>query len=163
MDQRRPVGSSRPEVGPRVQPNTADPELSDWLEGPELEAANQRLARLKADEDLVFELQLSDYDDAVWDPIAEEFARYGLAVLKAWMRNGTILGRVRSQTRNGLPAPHEGWLTDHEVRHDLAVDVVMDALDHFLDDVLKQNRWDSQRGSSLKTYFVGQCLISADP
>lgn len=161
MDQRRPVRPSRSIAVPRdVQPhNTADPEVTRCLDDPELAEANRRLARLKADAELVLELQLSNYDKAVWDPIAAEFARYGIAVLQSWMRSHTILGRVRAKTGNGLPPTHEDWFTDYQVTYDLAVDVVLDALDHFLDDVLKKNRWDPTRRASLKTYFVGQCLI----
>lgn len=160
MDERRPVRSSRPDADPRVQPGTtADREVSGWLESPELAEANRRLARLKADEELVLELQLSGYHDTVWNPIAAEFARYGIAVLQAWMRDHTILGRVRGKTGHGLPATHEGWFDDDVVTWDLAVDVVMDAVEYFLDDVLKRNRWDPNRGANLKTYFVGQCLI----
>lgn len=144
MDQRRPGRPPRSTAEPGdVQPgDSADHKITGWLEDPELAEANRRLARLKADQELVLELQLSSYHEAVWEPIAAEFARYGIAVLQAWMRNHTILGRVRAKTGNGLPPTHEGWFTDDEVTYDLAIDVVMDALEHFLEDVLKQNRWD---------------------
>ena len=33
----------------------------------------------------------------------------------------------------------------------------MAGLDAFLEDVLKKNKWDPNRGASLKTFFIGQC------
>ncbi len=33
------------------------------------------------------------------------------------------------------------------------------ALNKFRDTVLRRHRWDSTRGATIKTYFIGQCLI----
>jgi hypothetical protein len=52
---------------------------------------------------MLLDLQLSNYADAVWNPIAEEFARYGLAVISSWVRRGLIFGYVTKATGFGFP------------------------------------------------------------
>jgi DNA-directed RNA polymerase specialized sigma24 family protein len=114
----------------------------------------ENLDRLLGDADLLLRLQLSGYADEVWDPIATEFARYGLGVLPAWLATGKMFVEVRKTTKVRLVA-HEGGF-DPETRNDLATDTVVAALPAFLE-VLKQKRWDPAKGASLKTYFLGKC------
>ena len=42
---------------------------------------------------------------------------------------------------------------------ELAQETVAKALRHFHDDVLVPGKWDYRRGATLRTYFIGQCLI----
>jgi DNA-directed RNA polymerase specialized sigma24 family protein len=117
------------------------------------------LARLLGDAELLLRLQLSDYADRIWNPIGEEFARYGLAVLSAWLANRTIFGRVKARTGYTLTSPPEDWLASKHAIDDLASMTVVFALRYFKHRVLIPNRWDPARGASLRTYFVGQCLF----
>lgn len=102
---------------------------------------------------------MSSYHEAVWEPIAAEFARYGIAVLQAWMRNPTILGRVRAKTGNGLPPTHEGWFTDDEVTYDLAIDVVMDATRALPGRRIETEPVGPTARRQPETFLIGQCLI----
>lgn len=116
--------------------------------------SSEALDRLLGDSDLLLRLQLSGYAPKEWEPVATEFARYGLGVLTAWIGNGRIYQEVRRVT--GIPlVPHEGGF-DPQDRDDLATDTVVAALPAFLQ-VLKDKRWDPTKGASLKTFFVGQC------
>lgn len=42
---------------------------------------------------------------------------------------------------------------------ELTGETVAKALRHFRTDVLMKQRWDHRKGASLRTYFIGQCLI----
>ncbi len=116
--------------------------------------AAENLDRLLGDAELLLRLQLSGYAQEEWEPVATEFARYGLGVLPAWLASGKMFAEVRRTTKVQL-IPHEGGF-DAETRIDLATDTVVAALPAFLE-VLKQNRWDPAKGASLKTYFLGKC------
>ncbi|MEU2258528.1 sigma-70 family RNA polymerase sigma factor [Nocardia xishanensis] len=131
------------------------PEL--WLSDPEFDEATERLQRLAGDEQILLTLQLGGFADRDWDPVAQELARYGVAVLTSWIKHRVIYARVKYRTTYGLPML-DGW-PDMETALDLATDTVVDALNYFRDNVLKAGKWDPTRGASLRTYFIGQCLF----
>ena len=154
----------------RLQPDdqadtTAPPPIDNslvrgWLDDPDLaaELADERehLQRLQADEDLLLALQLHDFGGRPWERFSRELARYGLGVLRAWIRYGTIYGKAKALTGYNL-GRIEGW-PDAEIIGDLAADTVVAALEYFRDKVLRANRWQSAGGASLGTFFIGQCL-----
>src|SRR5690349_18064281 len=75
--------------------------LEDRLVDDDRHPDAEHLDRLLGDSDLLLRLQLSNYSPAVWNPIAEEFARYGLAVISSWIRRGLIFGLVTQATGYG--------------------------------------------------------------
>lgn len=154
----RPEGPSGDRV--RLQPDEAgsDDELDTWLADSEFAHEAERLRRLGGDQELLLRLQLNGYTDAVWRPVAEEFARYGMAVMKSWLRRRTIFAQVKTKTGYGLPRAPEEWLDGEHTIDDLATMTVVPALAYFKTNVLMQNRWDPSRGASLRTFFIGQCL-----
>ena len=101
-------------------------------------------------------VQLHQFTGRPWDRFSRELARYGLGVLRAWIRYGTIYGKAKALTGYGL-GRIEGWPND-EVVEDIAADTVVAALIYFRDKVLMTHRWQSSGGASLGTFFVGQCL-----
>ena len=146
-----------------IQPSSEDSEddhqtsYADRLVAAEREPDDDRLDRMLGDANLLLNLQLNAYAPKVWDPVAEEFARYGLAVFRSWIRQGLVFGIVTKATGFGFFELPEGRITDPVEVEDLASMTVVLALRDFLEKVLKQNKWDPQRGASLKTYFIGQC------
>jgi hypothetical protein len=88
-----------------------------------------------------------------------EFAAYGIAVMMAWTRTGEIFRRCKAIGRPVADAGilAAGWSRDD--RQEIAIETVACALRYFMDDVLKKGQWDPCRGTSLKTYFVGACLL----
>jgi DNA-directed RNA polymerase specialized sigma24 family protein len=135
-----------------------DGQIEAWLADPVFAEDVKNLDRLLGDADMLLQLQLTGYAPKVWNPIAEEFARYGLAVLRSWMYKRTIFGMVKHRT--GIapsPCPEE-WLASQHVVDDLAGMTVVRALHYFKDKVLKGNKWDPAKGASLRTFFIGQCL-----
>lgn len=157
----RPAGPAADHA--RIQPDTTfestdDIELDEWLDDREFDNETDRLHRLGGDEEILLHLQLHEFDDASWEPVAQELARYGIAVIGAWIRRATIYGKVRSRTRYPVQ-PLDGWPADVETVRDIATDTVLSALKFFKTDVLMRGRWDPRRGASLRTYFIGQCLF----
>lgn len=129
-----------------------------WLRGEELRAA-ERLDQLIRDYELVTDLAWSNFHGERNDYFATELAKYGLAVMRGWMRSGVILRRCRDRGLGGLPAAPEGAFLDHDTVAGLADETVSKALRHFREGVLMTRKWDYRRGASLRTYFIGQCLI----
>lgn len=148
----RATGSTGDSVRPRVQPAAgADADEDGPL------PADERLDRMLGDQDLLFRLQLSKYAAEEWGPAAAEFARYGLDVIKGWLYTGAIFTKVYEKTKRRLRRPDDRF--DEDSVETLATDTVVAALDAFLERVLKRNRWDPNKGASLKTFFIGQCCF----
>lgn len=130
---------------------------ASWL----LEESNHaRLAdevdRLAGDEDLVTLLALHGYEGRKWTFFCTELARYGLAVFGGWMYTGLIYQRCREK---GYAVPRlDRDFTDDEIE-EIKGETIAKALHHFRADVLMKGKWDSTRGASLRTYFIGQCII----
>ena len=81
-----------------------------------------------------------------------------MAVIRGWLRDGRILEKCREKGLGAPPLP-EHATADRDTLLSLADDIVTLALAKYRDDVLATGRWDPARGASLKTFFVGQCLI----
>lgn len=176
MDRRhRPPGTdvdpARRESGDDIQREHEDVPVGDYIDSAgdrglvehwlgndsDLIADRKRIERLAADEEALLELQLNKFTGAPWDRFAREMARYGVGVLHSWVVRGVIYHRVKTLTSFGLPRPLTSW-PDDEAAYDLAVDTVIEALTHFQQKVLPSGGWQSSRGASLGTYFIGQCL-----
>jgi hypothetical protein len=138
-----------------------DPLLLRWLEEHERDEEAERLERLLADRDLVTRLEYSGYADKEWEPVATEFARYGMSVLTSWIGRGTIFGKLREKRLGGLPEAPPTWF-DEQAVSDLATDTVVAALRWFKTNVLMKHRWNPERpggAASLKSFFIGQTLF----
>jgi DNA-directed RNA polymerase specialized sigma24 family protein len=156
-----PTGPARPVAGVRVQldEGSADGLGEGWAaETAELPEA-RNVDRLLADADLITTLALAGFVGTQYDYFAGELAKYGVAVIGSWVRRGIILARVRERGFGGLPAPPPGAFDDDEVVADLTHETVVRALNRFRQDVLLKQKWDATRGATIRTYFIGQCLM----
>lgn len=120
--------------------------------------ALRRRERLAEDADLVDWLSSAGFAGPDYDRFAFELARYGYAVTVAWIRQGAIFGKCRERGA-GLPEPPPGALNQLHVAEGLANETVARALRSFRETVLIPGRWDPDRGASIKTFFIGQCLF----
>lgn len=139
------------------QVSSAVPE--SWLAEAEHQQEADRVDRLAADFEMVTDLALEGFNGQNFDVFQSELARYALAVLMAWMRRGLILARCRDRGFGGLPEPPLRAFDDPDTVESLAGLTVAVALEKFRTTVLMRGRWDYRRGASLRTYFIGQCLI----
>jgi hypothetical protein len=119
----------------------------------------RRRQRIADDVNLITWLALNGFEGPSYEEFASELAKYGFAVIKAWIMKGVIFVRCREKGLGGLAEPPLGVLTERDVADELASETVAKALRHFRDDVLMTARWDAARGASIKTFFIGQCLI----
>lgn len=128
----------------------------DWLIEPEDRHLVDKVDRLAGDVEVVTLLALSNYEGERWDVFATELAKYGMAVIGGWMFTGLIYQKCRE--KNFGLAELGRPFTNEEIE-ELKGETVAKALFHFRRDVLMKNKWDSAKGASLRTYFVGQCIL----
>ncbi|MGW2232324.1 RNA polymerase sigma factor [Streptomyces formicae] len=94
----------------------------------------------------------------LWAEVEEELARYGIAVLRAWVANGTLASRVASFTGRTF------WLdtrvmSDGECLQEIIGLTVAASLNKFRTKALTGSGWAAGGGASARTYFAGQCLL----
>jgi DNA-directed RNA polymerase specialized sigma24 family protein len=138
---------------PQLDADSASTELDafDHLEEAE------HLRRLAADQDLLTALQLHGLQGPTWDRFAEVLARYGYQVIRAWVWTRQIFPHC-ARRGFGLPQPaHLRWTK--EQANEVALETVAKAIRAFRGYVLREGRWSPTRGATLRTYFVGQCLL----
>jgi hypothetical protein len=120
-----------------------------------VENASRRLQ----DQGLVDDLFAADFAGPLFEITVTEFAAYGIAVQMAWMRTGEIARQCKAR---GRPVPVGSMAAGHWSRDDrleIASETTARALKFFVEDVLKPRRWDYLRGATLKTFFIGSCLL----
>jgi hypothetical protein len=150
-----PADRSAP-IQPVTERAPAVPEM--WLEEKDA-PSTERLDRLVEDYNLISLLALEGFQGAKYDYFATELAKYGVAVISGWMRRRMIFAKCRDRGYGGLPEPPARAFDDPDVVEELAGETVAIALDRFRTDVLMKHKWDHHRGASLRTYFIGQCLL----
>lgn len=130
--------------------------LEAWAATEHLTEA-ERLDRLAADRELVDEFARAGFAGDDWDFFENELARYGLAVIRAWLRRGLM--RVRCAEKRVPATDLPDWARrDQMVIDSVAGETVADAIRRFRDEVLVPGVWDPNRGASLRTFFIGQCM-----
>jgi hypothetical protein len=113
-----------------------------------------------ADRMFLDELAAAGFTGAAFDIAATEFSAYGTAVMMAWMRTGAIIRHCKARGRPlalGSLAAAGRWSRDD--RLEIALETTARAWSFFVDEVLMQGKWDHRRGATLKTFFVGACLL----
>jgi hypothetical protein len=127
----------------------------DPRERARVENAERRLA----DRDLVDGLAAAGFAGPAFEVAVNEFAAYGVATLMSWMRTGEIAAKCLSRGRPlpGADRVMAAWSRDD--RLEIAVEATARALRYFVEEVLKPARWNYQGGASLRTFFVGACLL----
>lgn len=143
-----------PKLGPTelaVQPSLED---GDEIAPPDVV---RRLDVLEADKELAHDLMMAGYQGPEWKAFTETLASYGLPVITGWIRTNKIVQKCREK---GFPCPAFGQRprTIQDV-HDIATDTVVDGIQEFRLRVLEPRKWDPGKGASLKTFFIGQCLL----
>jgi DNA-directed RNA polymerase specialized sigma24 family protein len=118
--------------------------------------AADSLDRRMADLDLRNDLAHEQFAGPRWRRFEADLVRYGHAVLMAWMATGEIFSQCRK--KSCYPgAPPEQWT--REDRTGIANDTVAAAVEAFRVRALIGKRWDPTAGATLKTYFIGSCIL----
>lgn len=119
------------------------------------EARAANIERLGADIDLYNRLKFAEYHGREYEAFRKALTEYALPIMIAWSRSGEIFKRCADKRRRvgGCAIP---W----EAAPDLAADTIVVALRRFKEDVLIPHRWDPGQGASLRTYFIGACILA---
>ena len=152
-------------VGPGLQPPTLNAADIAAGIGPEhaaeVAAALEAVERRQADQQLVELLATHNFSGAAYDAFANDLARYGVSVMRAWIASGYVFALLRRKGIGGEFSDRERT----EIRRrtslvdDLSHMTVARALSKFRLDALVLRGWDADRGASLTTYFMGRCLF----
>jgi DNA-directed RNA polymerase specialized sigma24 family protein len=120
-------------------------------------AASRRLEGLAADGELLDVLLRQGYRGRDWIVFSRALAEYGYQVIFAWCLSGKILiecARKGFGVARKPPRP-----IDRDDASELAAETVAASLVYFRDRVLVPRIWEPARGASLKTFFVGACVL----
>lgn len=112
--------------------------------------------RLAADVELIGALMCVQYAGADWLKFREALARYGVAVLCKWILNGQIF---RECAAKGFGAIKRRRRVDEDEALGIAGETVAHAIQFFREKVLIPAVWDPAKGASVRTYFVGACIL----
>ncbi len=97
---------------------------------------------------------------AEYDAFILELTKYGLAVMTAWTMDGTAFARAwkigRPVAAAHRPAPGRIHRDDAVAIADLTVTLGLQLFDKT---VLRQRTWRPEGGASIKTFFIGGCLL----
>ncbi|MFE6054054.1 hypothetical protein ACFQ6N_25155 [Kitasatospora sp. NPDC056446] len=119
------------------------------------ESIDQRMA----DHRIVELLAQDGFAGPRYDRFVDELARYGIAVLRAWMYSGFIFQLV-AKRGFGLN-PHELELeelsSNSDLRDELATMTIAQALPRFRRQAFVEGSWRFDGGASITTYFMGAC------
>jgi hypothetical protein len=120
-------------------------------------ATAENIARRRADHEIITKLRARNFEGPLYEYFAAQQAAYALPVLMSWMRTGKIFRKCKEK---GRPVPESArWEWDRDDRLGLAHLTVAKALTVFRERVLVPGVWDPRRGATIKTYFVGACLL----
>ncbi|WP_339017337.1 hypothetical protein R3O64_04055 [Corynebacterium hesseae] len=87
---------------------------------------------------------------------------YGFACIKKWILTKELLAKCREKL-DFVPNDEDvrlDLLTPDEVE-EIAEDIVVESVLVFREDALVGGKWSPTGGASLKTFFVGRCLMEA--
>jgi DNA-directed RNA polymerase specialized sigma24 family protein len=117
------------------------------------ESLTQRHHDLRLQQELVRE----GFAGPLWNRFAEELARYGYAVVMAWLHTGEMFHQCQKKGCRLGPSPT--WWTEED-RTSLANETVATAIAKFKTAGLQQHGWHVDGGATLKTYFIGACVFA---
>jgi hypothetical protein len=113
------------------------------------------------DREIVERLHELDFDrhSDLWKQLAAWLAEYALPVLVAWAVTSELAKKVAAQGGASSPKFPRTLRLQYDDARDLATDIVVVALRKFPENSVR--KWDPHRGRSLRSYFVGLCLLEA--
>ncbi len=154
---------------PGFQPKgTHDAEFVGELANHERSNEARRLERL-ADQEMVLTLQLHEFGTGSpeWKAFASALAEYGYSVFMGWLITGSVYRMAASQMKGkgvmGLGKIPDDLRLVGDDAHALASEVVIKSIDAFRRKTLMNpdpaKRWKVNGGASIKTFFIGRCLM----
>lgn len=154
--QRQPLETDEPMTQPTTLQLRDSAPVDIQLDVPSFPVLETAVDRLEGDKQLLLELGLHRFQGRPWELFASALAEYGFAVLRAWIANGKIFDECHRKGRS-LPRSHLELNSDDVL--ELAGHATAEAIAHFRNHVLIPGVWNPERGASLRTFFIGQCVL----
>jgi hypothetical protein len=138
------------------------------LQRVEVRSQADRIERLLADAELINTLQYLNFDPTSkeWHEVSAACAEYGYSVFVGWGRAGllrTMAHRHGGTGVYGAARIPEGQVLDLDQAHELSAELMIKAIEAFRTRTLMNpdptKRWRPEGGASLRTYFIGRCLL----
>lgn len=119
----------------------------------------ERAARLSVDAEMIERILHEGFDGPAWRYVSRELCKYGLAVIRSWLRSGRLFQELARRKRTVRGQIQDAITSDdHE---DIVQEIVARAVRNFETKILPARLWNPRGGASVTTFFVGQCLIQA--
>lgn len=118
--------------------------------------------RLAGDRELYEVLREQGFQGRDYDDFEIELMGYGFACIKKWILTKELLAKCREKL-DFVPNNEDvrlDLLTPDEAE-EIARDIVVQSVLEFREDALVGGKWSPTGGASLKTFFVGRCLMEA--
>lgn len=118
-------------------------------------------AKLAADRALYERLQQDDFVGREMEQLRQELWVYGWKVLRAWMRDGTLVEKCGERHISITARWHEIETLKRrgDIRDEVAHDAVQSAVALFTEEFLPAGQWDPDRGATMRTYFTVTCML----
>lgn len=123
-----------------------------------LEGEDERALRRREDQAWLDEVRAKGFTGLLFEVYWDELMRYAIAVMMSWTRTGKIFKKCREKGRP-VRYPDNGLTWSYDERLSLVGITVAKALTFFLEEVLRPGKWNQEGGATLRTYFVGACLL----
>jgi DNA-directed RNA polymerase specialized sigma24 family protein len=124
---------------------------------------DDRAERPLADEEIVRRLAREHFDPKgpTWRILSETLIAYGYSVFKGWLMTGAVYRAAASHGSAGIRGlariPKDLKLREDDA-HDLTATLLTTAIARFRR-TLQDGGWRPNGGASLRTFFVGRCLM----
>lgn len=118
--------------------------------------------RLAGDRELYEVLREQGFQGRDYEDFEIELVGYGFACIKKWILTKELLAKCREKL-DFVPDDEDvrlDLLTPDEAE-EIAQDIVVQSVLEFREDALVGGKWSPTGGASLKTFFVGRCLMEA--
>jgi hypothetical protein len=122
------------------------------------EGEDDRALRRREDQAWLDAVRAQGFSGVLFDLYCDQLIRYAVAVMMSWTRTGKIVKKCREKGRPVRYSVDGPRLSDDE-RLSVVGLTVATALEFFLNEVLRPGKWNQDGGASLRTYFVGACLL----
>ena len=114
---------------------------------------------IELDMQKVAELRRRGPESAEYAEYAAKLRKYAIGTLLKQWHTGGLHQRIQKKFgRARFPDPPSHW-TENDDIHSIIVTSVMAALGPFMEENILRGGWKPERGASIGTYFVGQCVF----
>lgn len=130
--------------------------IETWLSW-DRDELGDRIDRLAGDREVYRDLRASKFAGSEQALFDDALARYGFAVIGAWISKGVMEQKCREKPQLRDLRELEGMHLNPRDIEEITMDTVATAVEGFRTNVLTTGKWKPEKGAALRTFFIGQC------